>query len=913
MKKFYSPLVLIALFAIIGSANAQLRKTWDFRNGFSQKTINALKADQEEFGTDKYWRNFESDASKADEQHFWNASKEAKNADGYAATHGGGNEKVVEELEGLQLGFSAAKKFVITYNGATSPNEFESEGGPALGEPIPHGPSYIWLNGKNETIKFQAEVNQTIKIAVESHAVNRSKLGEARGISLSADAGTLTPKFSGNPVPTYYTEYEWDLTGDAGTVANLTIKSTSGCHIYYIIVGEGDDPNANKSKVAYLTAGDATAEEAWQALAGNDNMALTAIDLSTTTLTNDMLAQYDASVISPELPADNASVSTLKQAIAFYPILNLNPNLYAAWNYGEAIENEMSIGLIKNLKNDLLIGFLPGEDYEATDEGNIIELTQNNTYTGVKLGEYFADDDVVIDNGMEGDDKLAAVHTHNLFHNGYAYLPFKAASASAMKLLDNAISSLKSSKAEITKAPAPKITFDYKNMNTRVSMALASSSYKMVKIFYTTDGSLPTEASAAYTDTLIVTEPTTFKAIAIADGYLLSDVAEATAQIYTQPATPSLNIAYEEGQTKVDLNCATDSVVLWYNFSETNDTTKSMKYTEPIIVTAPTTLTAFAVAGGMVFSEPATKRITVKNPKVRIDQIALFDANATDWQMGGSGSTVYYFTWGKSSASIYDTTAEPIETKEDPVTGDQITVYPEKDYEYYMPTTTDGSEPTWEVKSKGQVMIWQSLTAGNDPGNDQGYNPETAGDILEHAKIINNDIQFGGKNSGERCTGAIQSRTTFAGPFDVITHIGTAAGGDNVGKMLIEVSTDSLNWTALGDTMKTSTVKRLWKSYTRSYEGTDNVYVRIVQAGGGSSVQIYDMYVMNEGEKSTAKKAEYMAEYDEQASGISEALQTRRPAIVGIYNLNGIRRNQLQRGLNIVVSADGKYKKVIIK
>ena len=230
-----------------------------------------------------------------------------------------------------------------------------------------------------------------------------------------------------------------------------------------------------------------------------------------------------------------------------------------------------------------------------------------------------------------------------------------------------------------------------------------------------------------------------------------------------------------------------------------------------------------------------------------------------------------------------------------------------------MPTTTDGSEPAWEVKSKGQVMIWQSLTAGNDPGNDQGYNPETAGDILEHAKIINNDIQFGGKNSGERCTGAIQSRTTFAGPFDVVTHIGTAAGGNNVGKMLIEVSTDSLNWTALGDTMKTSTVKRLWKSYTRSYEGTDNVYVRIVQAGGGSSVQIYDMYVMNEGEKSTAKKAEYMAEYDEQASGISEALQTRRPAIVGIYNLNGIRRNQLQRGLNIVVSADGKYKKVIIK
>ena len=227
-----------------------MRKTWDFRNGFSAKTVNALKGDQEEFGDSKYWRNYEGDATKADDQHFWDASKDAKNADGYACTHNGGQEKVISELEGLTLGFTAAKKFVITYNGATYPNEFESEGGPALGEPIPHGNSYVWLNGKNETIKFKAEVGQTIKIGIESHAVNRTKLGEARGISLTASGGSLE-LVSGNPVPTYYTECEWNLTGDPGAVAELTIKSTNGCHIYYIIVGEGDDPNANKTKVSY--------------------------------------------------------------------------------------------------------------------------------------------------------------------------------------------------------------------------------------------------------------------------------------------------------------------------------------------------------------------------------------------------------------------------------------------------------------------------------------------------------------------------------------------------------------------------------------------------------------------------------------------------------------------------------------
>ena len=89
MKKLFT-LTLLAVLVSLG-ANAQgLRKTWDFRNGFSQKTVNALKADQEEFGDSKYWRNYESDASKADSKHFWNASADFKNADKMACTHNGG-------------------------------------------------------------------------------------------------------------------------------------------------------------------------------------------------------------------------------------------------------------------------------------------------------------------------------------------------------------------------------------------------------------------------------------------------------------------------------------------------------------------------------------------------------------------------------------------------------------------------------------------------------------------------------------------------------------------------------------------------------------------------------------------------------------------------------------------------------
>ena len=220
-------------------------------------------------------------------------------------------------------------------------------------------------------------------------------------------------------------------------------------------------------------------------------------------------------------------------------------------------------------------------------------------------------------------------------------------------------------------------------------------------------------------------------------------------------------------------------------------------------------------------------------------------------------------------------------------------------------------ENYWEVKSKGQVMIYQVLSTGMDPGNDGGYNPETTGDIVSYAGITKNDIQFGGKVSGEPCTGMIQSTKKFQGPFDVLTYIGTAAGGDNVGRMQLQVSADSVEWKNLGDEMATSTVKRLWKSYTRSYDESDEVYVRITQAGGGSSVQIYNMYVLNEGEKSAALKEQYEQEFlDVAGDGIADVEKSHR-GTAAIYNINGTRVNSLHRGLNIVVSSDGTARKVI--
>jgi len=916
MKKFFTLTMLTLMFAVTASAQSTLRKTWDFREGFSVKTVNALKADQEEFGADKYWRNYESDNTKADEQHFWNASKSAKNSDGFACTHNGGQEKVISELDGLVLGMSNAKKFVITYDGAQAPNEFAAEGGPAIGEMIPHGKSYVWLNGKNETIKFSAEVNQTIKIAVESHAVNKSKLGDARGISLSTSAGTLTPKFEGSPVPVYYTEYEWDLTGDAGTVADLTIKSTNGCHIYYIIVGDGDDPNANKTKVTYLTEGDATAEPAYQALVANEELLVTAVDMieKSGNIAESDYKNADVIVLSPKMNYADA----VKPLLAFYPILNLNASLYTKWGYGEVVNASQEGALIKLLNNDLLSGFQNEVDYFGSDEdGYFLVLSTGKSFQGIKLGDYFAEDAVVAVD--PSDETVAAVHVHNMYHNAYVYLP-EESFVTTPKLLTNAIDLLKASKTEITQAPAPKIKLEYKDLKTNISMTMASSALPKSHIYYTLDGSDPTAESTEYVEPLTVTSETVVKAVAIAEGYLLSEVATATAEIFSQPAQPTIAATYNDGATSVTLACATEGTTIWYNYSESNDTVKSMKYSEPISLKTPATLTAFAVVNGQVFSELTTQRVVVKNALVRQDQIGLFDANAADWQKGGSGSTIYYFTWGKNARSIYDTTAEPIGTTADPETGDEINIYPEYPYEYYVPLDAEGNAKEWEVMSKGQVMIWQNLTSGKDAGNWQGYNPATSADMINYAPITNHCIQFGGKTSGEPYSGAIQTRSKYQGPFDVVSIVGNCSGDKNTGvanasgRMMIQVSTDSLTWTNIGDEIVTPTgagAFRLWVTRTSSYNESDEVFVRMIQVGGSSSQQVWNMYILNAGEKSLELKKQYDDEWQAFVDGIETVNYQSNKAMKAIYNLNGIRQNGLQRGLNIVVMGDGSVRKVI--
>lgn len=883
------------------SANAQkVRKTWDFREGFSSTTVANLNADMEQNGTKAHWRNWEKDAAAAGNfgDTFWCADNGSTvNADNEAVTIVDGVEVPIPELSGLDMKGIKAKGLIL----ATGYPQAENEGSP--NGMYPYSGGFIWLNGKGLTFKIkQVLKGTTLRIGVESH-----KNTVARGINVIVDGVTLTPT-EGEQVPKFFSEAVYEIPDDTPDVDDytaVTIKSTDGCHIYYMIAGEGDDPNANKTKIGYLYGGEKDAENALNLISANENYIITPIDVNgdISTVTADSLKGFDVTIASSTIAADNAMAGVLKEAISWTPILNLNPNMYETWQHGTALPAVGFFGKTGDEKNDLFkgISLIPAEEAGLEEGMWGIVFTNGKEYvTPVNLGEYFANDDTL---ALSVEDNKPLIHAHNINHNGYMYMPFTNQMLSdanqegdaTTTMLNNAIGMLKGSKSEITKTPAPTFALEYKNLNTNVTIKCSN---KTAAIFYTTDGTDPTTESTRYTGTFNLDNETTVKAVAIADGYKLSDVAETLVEMKHQAATPVISSNIEDGKTTVSITCESPEVDIWYNYSESTDSVKSSKYTEPIVLTDGKTISAFAISESLVQSELATEEILIKNAHIRIDAVAHMDANPTEYN-GGSTSTKYYFTWGKDKSAYpyYD------ETSAEKVTGsdgqDSIV------YTRLNPEETVDFGNGWKIVSRGHVMIWENIKPGKDIGVGTAYNPATVDDL--DTLVTNYYLNIGEWNTSYPRNGVIATTTKHAGPFDVVAFV---SNGNSGGSPLIvfEVSKDSVEWEQVGDTCVLAT-QRLYKKFTRSYEGTDEVYLRTRIADGNSKAGFYDIYIMNHGEKSTARE-------NALATGIKE-INTgnagNKDVPAAIYSINGTRISNMQRGINIVKMGDGSVRKVLVK
>lgn len=809
MKKL---LTLIALSCLVATgANAQGKKTWAFLDaGLSPQTITNLDADEA------------------------NWTKEGTDGDGNttgwkeATKHSGelkANDAYIPELAGIQIVNTALQK---DNNVIIRKDRFR-------------------INRDKMKFKLPKLVNgQTITIDCQS----ANSTATNRGVKASYEYMKRIegPEDNLIPGPSGVVRNVWRVETDEVDSVDIEFTMISGGIDFRLIqIDNGDE--LQTATVAYLY--DGTDDFLLNFLNVREATELTLINIAETAVTAEELQQYDVTIVGANVPVDNAVVSVLKEAMPWTPILNFNAQLYTAWGYGQPVETPGFIR-ITDQKNTLF----KNVDYEETEEGNVIVYSASgfeSAMQAVAISDYFTSDDVP-GRTVDGEDNIV-IHVHNIYHNGYIYLPYvDDPTESAIQLIENAIVALQNSKNKITAAPAPVLSREYKNLATIVTMT--PPALPNARIFYTTDGSDPTVESTEYTEPVTLTNECVVKAAAIAEGYTLSKVAELQVLIKEQPATPTLSFMESNGKTRITFNCSTPDAQIWYNFKNSTDTINSSLYTDSVkvIILMPQDVTVFATLGEpgeAVYSDIYQQRVLVRKPRVVIDVAGHFKADKWDDVANGGG----VFPIGKTATSMYDLTADPIDVVVDPDTGDETPVYPQVEW---MTRDEPGDNPQWQIMTKGQSVLWQNLDAKTDKigTNDGGYYPSVAEDIDPLFPITKNDIQFYSVFAGEPANAAIMSKTKYQGPLDIVT-IANMQGGP----ILAQISVDGTNWITVGEEIAKTGFSRMWKKYTNSYDGSAEVYVRVAQMSGGSGPKIFDIYVANEGENSKALFEQLHQEY----------------------------------------------------
>jgi hypothetical protein len=135
-------------------------------------------------------------------------------------------------------------------------------------------------------------------------------------------------------------------------------------------------------------------------------------------------------------------------------------------------------------------------------------------------------------------------------------------------------------------------------------------------VYYTTDGTTPTTASAVYTGPTIVTANETIRAFAATSGLTSSAVTSAAYTIGKVVATPAFSLApgsYTAAQS-VAITDITPGTTIYYTINGVAPTTASAKYTGPVAVASSETIEAIAVANGYTNSAVATAVYSIGYP-----------------------------------------------------------------------------------------------------------------------------------------------------------------------------------------------------------------------------------------------------------------------------------------------------------
>ena len=180
----------------------------------------------------------------------------------------------------------------------------------------------------------------------------------------------------------------------------------------------------------------------------------------------------------------------------------------------------------------------------------------------------------------------------------------------------------------VDKTYAEAVTFsaeDAGDAGVKVAMATKTEG---AAIYYTTDGTEPTEKSERYTEAVTFGKDTVVKAIAVKAGIENSPISVAKVSIKTKTVevekTVEIEKVYAEAVTftaedageagvKVAMSTATEGAVIYYKIDESSE---SLKYSKPLTFSKDTEIKAFAVKAGIENSPISVAKVSIKTKTI---------------------------------------------------------------------------------------------------------------------------------------------------------------------------------------------------------------------------------------------------------------------------------------------------------